>query len=142
MHFTNPERIYFVEKTTCRNKSFCLVEAGGDSRFASYLLDDPNAMHFGTRLRTFSTADNSQDCLLIVENPLRVRLPLNRCKQKRAPSGTLFLSGGGGGSRTPVRKHIHTDISGCSLWLTFPQPYVHRQTHGLGSFISHVRRKA
>ena len=49
--------------------------SGTQPPLASYLLDDPTALPFGTRLRNFLAADNSQDCLLFAKNPLRVRVP-------------------------------------------------------------------
>ena len=50
--------------------------------------------------------------------------------------------GGGGGSRTPVRKRFNGNFSGRRRSFTFPHPDVGRQTSGLGSFIVHGALKA
>ena len=50
--------------------------------------------------------------------------------------------GGGGGSRTPVRKRFLSNFSGRRRSFTFPCPDVGRQTSGLGSFIVHGALKA
>ena len=50
--------------------------------------------------------------------------------------------GGDEGSRTPVRKQIHTCFSECSLCLRFPSAVVHKQTSAVGSFICHDGLKA
>ena len=50
--------------------------------------------------------------------------------------------GGGGGSRTPVRKRFLGNFSGRRRSFTFPCPGVGRQTTGLGSFIVHGALKA
>ena len=55
----------------------------------------------------------------------------------------VWLSfGGGGGSRTPVRKRFLGNFSGRRRSFTFPCPGVGRQTTGLGSFIVHGALKA
>ena len=50
--------------------------------------------------------------------------------------------GGGGGSRTPVRKRIHISFSGRSLMFTFPHPNADRRAFRFGSFILHAALKA
>ncbi len=52
------------------------------------------------------------------------------------------MFGGGGGSRTPVRKHFLGNLSGRRRLFTFPYPGVSRHTRGLGSFIVHGMLKA
>ena len=61
-----------------------LIGAGNGTNppMASFLLDDPNASHFGTRLRTFLLKNSPPDCFLNRKNPLRVRVP-NHSKEKR-----------------------------------------------------------
>ena len=54
----------------------------------------------------------------------------------------VFSFGGGGGSRTPVRKRFLGNFSGRRRSFTFPYPGVGRQTTGLGSFIVHGALKA
>ena len=54
----------------------------------------------------------------------------------------LCCFGGGGGSRTPVRKRFLGNFSGRRRSFTFPCPGVGRQTTGLGSFIVHGALKA
>ena len=44
--------------------------------------------------------------------------------------------GGGGGSRTPVRKQLDRNFSGCSLLFTFPHPDGSRHPAGFSSFIN------
>ena len=56
-----------------------------------------------------------------------------------------FLSthfGGGGGSRTPVRKRFLGNLSGRRRSFTFPCPVAGRQAKGLGSFMIHGALKA
>ena len=54
----------------------------------------------------------------------------------------MLLFGGGGGSRTPVRKRFSKNFSGRRRSFTFPHPGVGRQTTGLGSFMIHGALKA
>ena len=54
----------------------------------------------------------------------------------------LCCFGGGGGSRTPVRKRFLGNFSGRRRSFTFPHPGVGRQTTRLGSFIVHGALKA
>lgn len=56
--------------------------------------------------------------------------------------GGVIHFGGGGGSRTPVRKRFLGNLSGRRRSFTFPYPGVGRQTTGLGSFIVHGALKA
>ena len=67
---------------------------------------------------------------------------ISNANKKRTPCGVLFPFGGGGGSRTPVRKHIHISFSGRSLMFKFPRPDANRRASGLGSFILHAVLKA
>ena len=57
---------------------------------------------------------------------------------------TIYVKvcGGGGGSRTPVRKRIHKSFSGRSLMFTFPRTDANRRASELGSFILHAGLKA
>ena len=55
-------------------------------------------------------------------------------------NGVFF--GGGEGSRTPVRKHIHRNFSGRRRILGFPQLQVIRRTLSLGSFMMRGTLKA
>jgi hypothetical protein len=73
-----------------------------------------------------------------MQKPLEIKTFWRRKKVADFLSKSTTLFGGGGGSRTPVRKQIPTGISGCSLWSTFPPLQVHRQTHSISSFIGHV----
>ncbi len=94
----------FVEKSAL-NFQYAFFHGGPSGTqppLASYLLDDPMALPFGTRLRNFSAADNSPDCLLFAENPLRVRVPPIIAPNKKAPFWVL-LFGGPSGTRTPDR---------------------------------------
>ena len=50
--------------------------------------------------------------------------------------------GGGGGSRTPVRKRFLGNLSGRRRSFTFPCPVAGRQAKGLGSFMIHGALKA
>ena len=68
---------------------------------------------------------------------------------KSLPCGVFYkitiyvkVCGGGGGSRTPVRKCIHISFSGRSLMFTFPHPNADRRAFGFGSFILHAALKA
>lgn len=60
----------------------------------------------------------------------------------RRPRFAWLPVGGGGGSRTPVRKRFLGNFSGRRRSFTFPYPGVGRQTTGLGSFIVHGALKA
>ena len=63
-------------------------------------------------------------------------------EKRTTPYGVVLFSGGGGGSRTPVRKRFLGNLSGRRRSFTFPYPGVGRQTTGLGSFIVHGALKA
>ena len=54
----------------------------------------------------------------------------------------LCPSGGAEGNRTPVRKQLGRNFSGCSLLFTFPYPGGNKHPTGLSSFIMHGTRKA
>ena len=54
----------------------------------------------------------------------------------------LCCFGGGGGSRTPVRKRFLGNLSGRRRSFTFPCPVAGRQAKGLGSFMIHGALKA
>ena len=54
----------------------------------------------------------------------------------------VVLNGGAEGNRTPVRKQLGRNFSGCSLLFTFPQPGGNKHPTGIGSFIMHGTRKA
>jgi len=47
----------------------------------------------------------------------------------------VSLDGGGGGSRTPVRKPLDKNFSERSLLFTFPHPIGNKHPIGFGSFI-------
>ena len=57
---------------------------------------------------------------------------------------TIYVKvcGGGGGSRTPVRKCIHISFSGRSLMFKFPYTDADRRASVFGSFILHAALKA
>lgn len=83
-------------------------------------------------------------------NHRRVEPPCGRRNPKRKTSAfaDVFLFGGGGGSRTPVRKLFHGNFSGrrrllrrsCSSRSPLPRQAV--TPEGQVSFIVHGRRKA
>ena len=52
------------------------------------------------------------------------------------------IFGGAEGDRTPVRKQLGKNFSGCSLLFTFPHPDGNKHPAGFGSFIMHGARKA
>lgn len=52
------------------------------------------------------------------------------------------MFGGGGGSRTPVRKRFNGNFSGRRRFFTFPRSGVSRHTQELGSFMIHGALKA
>ena len=54
----------------------------------------------------------------------------------------LCPSGGAEGNRTPVRKQLGRNFSGCSLLFTFPHPGGNKHPTGFSSFIMHGTRKA
>ena len=54
----------------------------------------------------------------------------------------LGESGGAEGNRTPVRKQLGKNFSGCSLLFTFPYPSGNKHPIGFGSFMIHGVRKA
>ena len=59
------------------------------------------------------------------------------------PQGFVWrFFGGGGGSRTPVRKRFLGNLSGRRRSFTFPRPVAGRQAKGLGSFMIHGALKA
>ena len=60
----------------------------------------------------------------------------------RRPRFAWLPVGGGGGSRTPVRKRFNKNFSGRRRLFTFPHPGVSRHTQRLGSFMIHGTRKA
>jgi len=51
-------------------------------------------------------------------------------------------NGGAEGNRTPVRKQLGKNFSGCSLLFTFPYPGGNKHPTGLGSFIMRGAGKA
>ena len=61
---------------------------------------------------------------------------------EKSTAYAVLFSGGGGESRTPVRKHFHRNFSGRRRLFTFPYPGVSRHTQGLGSFMMHGALKA
>ena len=52
------------------------------------------------------------------------------------------LDGGGGGSRTPVRKHFFRNLSGRRRLFEFPRRGANRHASRSGSFICHAGGKA
>ena len=121
-----------------------MVEAGGEAMpCTACTLDDPNASHFGTRLRAYAlkTIINrflNAHTLSGFDSPHCI----SKQNKKRTPCGVLFTFGGGGGSRTPVRKRIHKSFSGRSLMFTFPRSVADRRATVLSSFILHAALKA
>ena len=63
-------------------------------------------------------------------------------KQAALNKSSLFRNGGAEGNRTPVRKQLGKNFSGCSLLFTFPHPDGNKHPAGFGSFIMHGARKA
>ena len=106
----NPKSNYFSFCSLIQSKKrtpcgvlFALVGLQGLVCCASDLLAHPNALRFGTGLRTFPAADMSPAYLLFAVNPLRVRVPINKCtKQKNTQEGAS-LFGGPSGTRTRDR---------------------------------------
>ena len=66
----------------------------------------------------------------------------HRAKPKKNTVSDTDTIGGGGGSRTPVRKHIHISFSGRSLMFNFPHTDANRRASEFGSFILHAALKA
>ena len=62
-------------------------------------------------------------------------------KIKDRPKAALYF-GGAEGNRTPVRKQLGKNFSGCSLLFTFPQPGGNKHPTGISSFIMHGALKA
>ena len=54
----------------------------------------------------------------------------------------LCPSGGAEGNRTPVRKQLGRNFSGCSLLFTFPHPGGNKHPTGISSFIMRGALKA
>ncbi len=103
------------------DRLFFLAGVEGHSRFASCLLDDPNALHFGTRLRTFLLKNSTPYCFFLRKNPLRVRVLSNQ-KRTTYPMDRLFFLAGVEGlepSRTVLETGMlplhHTPI--CDLYI-------------------------
>ncbi len=72
-------------------------------------------------------------------------LTLKKIKANPSPKGNGFafnLFGGAEGNRTPVRKQLGRNFSGCSLLFTFPHPGGNKHPTGISSFIMHGIRKA
>ena len=68
---------------------------------------------------------------------------------KSLPCGVFYkitiyvkVSGGGGGSRTPVRKHFLRNFSGRRRFFAFPHHDASRHASWFGSFICHAGGKA
>ena len=53
-----------------------------------------------------------------------------------------FYIGGDEGNRTPVRKQLGRNFSGCSLLFTFPHPGGNKHSTGISSFMMHGALKA
>ena len=53
-----------------------------------------------------------------------------------------FRFGGGGGNRTPVRKHFNRNFSGRRRSFAFPHPSAGRHARGIGSFMMRGTGKA
>ncbi len=74
---------------------------------------------------------------------LWVRLPpvyLN--KKDRPPKRVVGLFGGAEGSRTPVRRQLGRNFSGCSLLFTFPHSGGNKHPTEISSFMMRGARKA
>lgn len=69
-------------------------------------------------------------------------IPIIKRKQPRNEQSRLFCDGGAEGNRTPVRKQLGKNFSGCSLLFTFPHPDGNKHPAGFGSFMIHGVRKA
>ena len=54
----------------------------------------------------------------------------------------VVWNGGAEGNRTPVRKQLGRNFSGCSLLFTFPQTGGNKHSTALGSFIMRGAGKA
>ena len=64
-------------------------------------------------------------------------------KDTRAQDGLdSSKTGGAEGNRTPVRKQLGKNFSGCSLLFTFPYPNGNKHPVGFGSFMIHGMGKA
>ena len=68
---------------------------GGDSRFASCVLGDPNALRFGTRLRTCVRENSTPDYFPDRTQPSQGSTPPTK-KKAAVPYGTAVFFGGGG----------------------------------------------
>ena len=77
------------------------------------------------------------------EKSRTLRSPSSLPPRKRHPaSGRASLFGGVGGSRTPVRRQLGKNFSGCSLLFTFPHPGGSKHPTGISSFMMHGMGKA
>ena len=64
-------------------------------------------------------------------------------KETRAQDGLdSSKTGGAGGNRTPVRRQLGKNFSGCSLLFTFPHPGGSKHPTGISSFMMHGMGKA
>ena len=82
-----------------------------------------------------------------IENCRRGQLPLRQfsCQAEHIPKPKEFVPvcfGGGGESRTPVRKQLDWNFSGRSPLFTFPHPDGNGHPAGFGSFMMHGAGKA
>ena len=62
-------------------------------------------------------------------------------KEMAIQDGHLFF-GGAEGNRTPVRKQLEKNFSGCSLLFTFPLTGGNKHPTAISSFMIHGTRKA
>ena len=79
-----------------------------------------------------------------VTSPINQYIDKNEEKTNQPPQYNVVVDsvGGGGGNRTPVRKHIHRNFSGRRQSFRFPYSGVDCHTRELGSFIIHGALKA
>ena len=70
------------------------------------------------------------------------RLNLSINKKSTVFCRKLSIFGGAEGNRTPVRKQLGKNFSGCSLLFTFPYPGGNKHPTGLSSFMMHGTLKA
>jgi len=69
------------------------------------------------------------------------RFPFSAPPIKMPPEGGIFI-GGAEGNRTPVRKQLGKNFSGCSLLFTFPHPDENKHPAEFSSFIMRGMGKA
>ena len=71
-----------------------------------------------------------------------VKFPVIKLTYKKTTLLGGLLIGGAEGNRTPVRKQLGKNFSGCSLLFTFPHPGGNKHPTGLSSFMMSGMGKA